>query len=257
MKQYLSVLMATALVAAVLPSNAQLGGPSVPQFGDGMEKLFGSNQTFSAETQIQASNGNNPMTMSGKMYFDKGNSRFEMDLSQMQGASFPPQAMAQMKTMGLDKMVSITQSNKKILYLVYPDAQVYTEMTPATPDTSATNAEAAPQITAEGNETVAGHPCVKNKVVVTDKQGVQHEFTVWDATDLKNFPIQIAMNAEDNAVTFTFQNVSFTTPDPSLFLPPTGFTKYDSMQDMMQAVMMKNLPAGTMPGGGGLPPPSQ
>jgi hypothetical protein len=255
MKKYLPFLMALVLAAGISTSPAQMGGgPSVPQFGGGMEKLFGANQTFSATTQIQASNGNTPITMSGQMSFDKGASRFEMDMSQMQGGNIPPQAMAQMKSMGLDKMVSITQSDKKIVYVIYPDARAYTEMTPAAPDTATTNTDAPIQITALGNETIDGHPCVKNKAVVTDKQGVKHEFTVWNATDLKNFPVQIAMNEEENPVTFSFHNVSFAKPDPALFTPPTGFTKYDSMQEMMQSIMMKSLGNGA---GGFGPPPQQ
>ena len=33
-----------------------------------------------------------------------------------------------------------------------------------------------------GMKTLDGHPCVKNKVVVTDKEGIKHEWMVWNAT---------------------------------------------------------------------------
>jgi len=43
--------------------------------------------------------------------------------------------------------------------------------------------------TGQGNR---GRPsCVKNKVIVTDDKGDKHESTVWNATDLKNFPVKI------------------------------------------------------------------
>ena len=248
MKYYLSILVAAVLAAGILPSSAQMGGPSVPQFGGDMDKLFGDNQTFSADTRVQIGGGSTPMTMPGKISFDKGNSWFEMDMSQMQGGSIPPQMMTMMKSAGLDKMVSITQSNNPVVYVVYPNAKAYAEMSSAAPDTASTNADVPVQVTALGNEKVAGHPCVKNKAVVTDKQGVKHEFTVWNATDLKNFPVQIAMTDEENPATFTFLNVSFAKPSPSLFTPPTGLTKYDSVQDMMTSIMFKSLSSGVLPG---------
>ncbi|HEY1663937.1 MAG TPA: DUF4412 domain-containing protein [Verrucomicrobiae bacterium] len=249
MKHYLSILMVAALVAGILPSHAQMSGPPVPQFSGGMEKLFGDNQTFSADTRIQISNGSTPMTMPGKIAFDKGNSWFELDMSQMQGGNIPAQVLTMMKSAGLDKMVSITQSNKPVVYVVYPNAKAYAEMTSPTPDTASTNADVPVQVTALGNETMAGHPCVKNKATVTDKQGVKHDFTVWNATDLKNFPVQITMTGEENPATFTFLNVSFAKPNPGLFTPPTGFTQYDGIQEMMQSIMFKSLGSGVLPGG--------
>jgi hypothetical protein len=250
MKKYFLILTLVILSLEIFPVRAQLGGaPGVPQFGNGMEKLFGDNQAFSATLQMQMNSTGSPMTMSGKMSFDKGSSRTEMDMADMKGGGLPPDAMTQMKSMGLDRMVTISQSNKKVVYVVYPNAQSYTEMTPPDSAAATTNTDSKVEITELGKETVAGHPCVKNKAVVTDKQGEKHEFTVWNATDLKNFPVKIEMNEQGSAITVSYQNISFAKPDASLFSPPTGFTKYDSVQEMMQSVMMKKI------GGGiGFPP---
>jgi hypothetical protein len=38
-----------------------------------------------------------------------------------------------------------------------------------------------------------------------------------------------------------FKNISFDKPADSLFAPPADFTKYDSVQSMMQAEMMKRM----------------
>jgi hypothetical protein len=256
MKKHLFLFMAAALAAGTLPLYAQFGGgPAVPPMDNSLQKLFGDNQTFSADTHIQVTGNNGPMTLSGKMYFDNGNSRTEMDLSQMQGGNIPPQAMAQMKSMGLDKMVSITQPGNHVIDMVYPDAQAYAEMTIPAPPAGATTNAGSVTLTSLGNETVGGHPCVKNKAVVTDAQGATHNFTVWNATDLKNFPMQIASadsGGSGNSFTMTFMNISLSKPDSSLFLPPSGFTKYDDMQQMMQAVVMKKMGGGfggMMPGG--------
>ncbi|MGH7988609.1 MAG: DUF4412 domain-containing protein [Limisphaerales bacterium] len=249
MKKQSLILAATFLALGFAPAYSLFGQmPNSPQFGSGMEKLFGNNQTFSATMKMQMNNGS-PVTMSGKMSYDKGNSRFEMDMSEMKGGNMPPQAMAQMKTMGLDRMVTISHPDKKVVYMIYPNAQAYAEITPAASDSSATNSDAKVEMTELGKETVDGHPCVKNKAVVTDKQGEKHEFTVWNATDLKNFPIKIEMNEQGHPMTMSYSDISFSKPDASLFNPPAGYTKYDSMQEMMRSVMMKKMGGMGMPKG--------
>jgi len=49
-------------------------------------------------------------------------------------------------------------------------------------------------------------------------------------------------------MTMLFKDVNLAKPDAGLFDPPSNYTKYDSMQAMMQAVMMKRM------GGMGMPP---
>jgi hypothetical protein len=170
-------------------------------------------------------------------------------MTEMKGGSIPAAAMTQMKTMGLDRMVTISQSDKKSVFVIYPNVQSYVEMTSDAP--VATNNDTTIETTKLGEENVAGHPCVKNKDVVTDKQGAKQEFTVWNATDLKNFPVQIQMMVQGNPVTMSYSDLNFSKPDASLFAPPTGFTRYDDIRSMMQAVMMKKT------GGGMGQPPGQ
>ena len=104
-------------------------------------------------------------------------------------------------------MVSISQSDKKIVYVIYPDAQSYTEMTPATSDAGATNVDSKIEIIGLGKETVDGHSCVKNKAIVTDQQGAKHEFTVWNAPDLKNFPVKMEMNEQGGTTTVSYTHL--------------------------------------------------
>jgi Domain of unknown function (DUF4412) len=250
MKKYFPILASAILCLGILPACAQFeAAPGVPQFGNGMDQLFGSNQTFSATMEMQMTNAanGNPTIMSGKMSFDKGSSRFETDMTEMKSGSMPPDAATQLKSMGLDRMVTISQPDKKVVYVIYPNAQTYAEMTAA--DTTATNDNSKVEITELGKETLDGHPCVKNKAVVTDQEGEEHEFIVWNATDLKNFPIKLQMNEQGNAITVSYKNISFAKPDASLFNPPTGYTKYGSVQEMMMQVMMKKI------GGGMTAPP--
>jgi hypothetical protein len=215
-----------------------------------MSKLFGDNQAFSAGLEIQVTDkSGEPMTMPGKISFDAGKQRFEINMADMKGGQIPPNAAAQMKSMGMDQAVTISLPGKKVAYMIYPGMQSYAEIQLSKADSAPTNSDIKVEITEIGNETVDGHPCVKNKYVVTDNDGVKHESTVWNATDLKKFPVKIQTAERDDNVTMLFKNVSLTKPAASLFDPPANFTKYDNVQTMMQQEMMKR-----MGGGMGMPP---
>lgn len=242
--------MSLGLAPAFAQPGPRGGAPQGPHFGAAMNKLFGGNQSFSAVMEFQTSgrNGNN-MTMPGKFCFDNGKSRFEMNMSEMQGSSMPPGATQQMKAMGMDTMISISRPDLKLTYLVYPGLNSYAAMTPQDSSASTAPDDFKVETTELGKEAVDGHDCVKNKVIVTDKEGNQHESTVWNATDLKNFPVKIVTTEQGNNGTMLFKNISMTKPAASNFEPPTGLTKYDNVQTMMQTEMMKK-----MGGGMGMPP---
>jgi hypothetical protein len=232
-----------------LAAFAQPGAPRGPHFGGAMSKLFGDNQSFSATLEIQTADPRGgAMTMPGKVTFDSGKSRFEMDMTQARGGQMPPEAAAQMKAMGMGSMVMIGRADKKVSYLIYPGMQAYVESVQSDPETTTAPSDFKMETTELGRETVDGHSCVKNKVIVTGKDGTPHTSTVWNATDLKNFPVKIQTAEQGREMTMLYKNITFSKADASLFNPPSDYTKYDSMQAMMQAVMMKQ-----MGGGGGLP----
>lgn len=249
----LSVLLGLGSVQA---QPGRMGGPPPgPGLSASTAKLFGENSTFSANLEMQTTpeGASDTMTIPGKIFFDQGKSRFEMDMSQMKGGQIPPQAVAQMKSIGMDKMVMIARPDKKVGYQVYPGMQAYLE-TPLPPQESA----AAPsdftlEETELGKENVDGHPCIRNKAVVTDKEGAKHESTVWKATDLKKFPIKIEHTESGTKVIMLFHDVNLAKPAAELFNPPADATKYDNMQAMMQQIMMKRF--GGAPGA--LPPRGQ
>ena len=70
--------------------------------------------------------------------------------------------------------------------------------------------------TALGKETIDGHACVKNKVVVKNEQGAVLEAITWNATDLKDFPLQIEMKEKDNtSASCTSRRSNSPSPTPS------------------------------------------
>lgn len=257
MKTHICLIVSLAItLGSAKAQPGRMGGPPPgPGLSGSTAKLFGENSTFSANLEMQTGEegGSDAMSVPGKIFFDEGKSRFEMDMSQMKGAKMPPQAAAQMKSIGMDKMIMIARPDKKLGYQVYPGMQAYVQNPLPEQETATTPSDFKIEVTELGKETVDNHPCVKNKAVVTDKEGAKHESTVWNATDLKKFPIKIEHVENGTKVTMLFHEVSLSKPAGDLFDPPTDATKYDSMQSMMQQVMMKRL-GGGLPG---LPPQGQ
>jgi hypothetical protein len=251
-----SLLFTTAILSLGL--TCAFGQPGTrssqgPHFGGATGKLFGGNQTFSAVMEFQtAGRGGENVTMPGKFAFDHGKTRFEMNMSEMQGSQMPASAAQQMKAMGMDTIITISRTDLKLSYLIYPGLNSYAEIAERDAAASASPDDFKVETEKLGSETVDGHDCVKNKVTVTDKEGNKHVSTVWNAADLKNFPIKITTVESGNNATMLFKNISFEKPAAGNFEPPTGLTKYDNVQTMMQTEMMKK-----MGGGMGMPPAHQ
>ncbi|MBI5773649.1 MAG: DUF4412 domain-containing protein [Verrucomicrobia bacterium] len=253
-KNYLPALAAVLLLAGLVPAQAQFGsggggGPQGPRLGGGMVKVFGENSAFSATMLMQANDpSTGEVTVPGKLAFDGGKSRFEMDITQMKGGRMPPGAAEQVKAMGMGEMVVIARPDKKASYLIYPGLQAYADVPLKGGDAADPN-DFKMESTELGKETVDGHPCVKNKVIITDKESNKHEMTVWNATDLKKFPVKIETNEQGKKAVMTFKDIKLAKPDAGQFEPPSGATRYDNPQAMMQDVMMKRFGGGA----GGFP----
>jgi len=248
---FLALTLACGLAQAQFGGGG--GGAQGPKISSTMVKVFGEHKAFSArlEFEVPDQQGGGTMTMPGKMAFKGDRSRFEMNMAEMKGAKMPPDAVAQMKQMGMDQMLFINRQDKKANYVIYPALQSYVEMALQDKDVVQDESKLTAETTELGNETVDGHPCIKNKMVVTDEKGEKHEFTAWNATDLKKFPVRIQSKDGSTLITMNFKDIKLEAPEASLFEVDASFTKYTDMMSMMQQVMMKKM------GGGGfqMPPP--
>jgi len=258
MKPVSFYLVALLLAISLAPTRAQparggglFGGPGGPKLGGSMSKLFGDHKAFSATMESEVPDPTNkarPITMPGQLAFHDGNSRLDMDMSQVRGGPVRPEMAAQLKAMGMGEMSLISRPERKMAFIIYPGLKSYAESPIAEADAATPDKKYKIDITELGKETIDGHPCVRHKVVITDDAGKAQESTVWNAIDLKKFPIRIEQNENAQPVRMTFKKVKFEKPDGALFEPPKEFKRYDSIQAMMQEAMMKRL------GGAGAPP---
>jgi len=233
-------LLGVSLASA--PAQPGMGGPKAPGFGGSLSKLLGETTAFSSAIEIQTKgpSGDN-ITLPGKMAFNEGKSRMELDMSKSMGDSVPAEALAQIKAMGMDSIVIIGRPEKKISYMAFPGLKAYFETEIPDTETAEATSKYKVESTELGKETVDGHDCAKNKVVISDKDGNKHESTVWNAKDLKDFPVKIEATEQGRTTVMKFKDISFKKPDAADFEAPASFTKYTSPQAMMQAMMAKQM----------------
>ena len=246
-----------ALLFAVLalPAFAQMGSPpgGGGNLNNVMDELVGNNPVFSATMLTTISSPGGSMNSTSKMFYNHGTSRMEMNMADVQGSGVPPGAADQAKAMGMDQVVVISPVNHTNVYTIYPNLHCYLSAPPPVPDAGTNNFSI--KKTKVGSDTVEGHPCDKNDVTVISN-GQTNEITVWNATDLNNFPVQIEMADRGVSATMSFQNVSFQPVSASMFQPPSDYKRYDSPDDLLKAVFANRMGgAGGAPATPSTPPP--
>ncbi len=253
--RFWTVIAAAACLTAPVVFGQRMFGGANRDFGAAeMAMIFGKNQAFSAnaEMAIVEKEGGEPMTMEAQYAFLKGKLRADIDMSSMKGGKVPPQAAAQMKMMGMDRLINIYRSDTKVSYTIYPNLKSYCviEKSDAPQDDKGPKIDVTPI----GKETVDGHPCVKNKITFTYDKGKAQEMASWQASDLNDFPVKMEIQSGTAAITVHFTNIKTSAPDASLFDPPSDFKKYDSIQELMMSAV--GGMRGMMPPRGPAPPPS-
>jgi len=238
------------VLAARLTATAQLAGP--PSIGldfGSFSKLFGEVTAFSAKAEVQVfdSNQNEKNTTPFDLALLDNKVRVDINTGAVKSKEMPPMAVASMKQMGLDRIISLVRPDKKAIYIAVPGQKACVNM--PMPKEDQDNFSKKPKIekTAIGKETIDGHPCVKNKVVLTDESGGKHESTVWCATDLKDFPLRVLTKEKDDTVIVHLRQIQLAKPDAKQFDVPAGYQEYSDVQGMMQGIMMKMINAAGAP----------
>ena len=230
-------------LTAISPTAAQVPQGQVPGLNAAMAKFFGNNNAFTATatTTILDAQGKESITMPMSYALLDGKIRSEVDMTQVKSKELEGSA-ASLRQMGMDRTVSIVRPDKQTVFVIYPSLRAYAATPIAKGQASNSNQEYKIDSSPLGNETVDGHPCQKNKVTVSGADGEKHEAIVWNASDLKNFPVKMQMTQAGVTTVMKYSNIKFDRPDAKLFDAPVGFDKYDSMEKMMQAAIMKMLP---------------
>lgn len=238
-------LLLAALALTGVSTRAQMGPPAGPTAGlnAALTKVFGKTTAFTAKCEMRLLDKSEKEKMSMPMEFAllDGKFRVDVDMTQIKGQGMSEEAAAAMKQMNMERVTSIYRPDKKSVWIIYPGMQSYVNMPLPKEEAEALENEPKMEKTPLGKETVDGHPCEKSKVVLTSANGKQSEVLVWNATDLKDFPVQIQTTEKNDTVILRYRNVQFAKPDAKLFESPAGYTAYDSMQEFSAGMMQKMM----------------
>jgi hypothetical protein len=80
-----------------------------------------------------------------------------------------------------------------------------------------------------GTDTVDGHSCKVENLTVTPQSGKPAKMKVWEADDLKGFPVKVEVQTERGAVTILYKDISFDAPAASLFTHPDNCQQMSGM----------------------------
>jgi len=213
---------------------AQLDGPGSTGVSASLIRLFGTNNTFTAQMEVQVLGADKKERVGMPMNFTLlGNKiRVEVDMTRMRNR-VQPDALAQVKPFGMDNLVSIIQPEQRTTLIAFPKLRAFVKLDMPPAEAEAFLKRAKVERIPLGKEKMEGHPCVKQRVVITDDAGKKSEATVWTATDLRDFPVCVATKEKEGTVVIRFRQIQFTRAEPNKFEAPAGFVERADMQVLM------------------------
>ncbi len=88
--------------------------------------------------------------------------------------------------------------------------------------------------TTVGTETVEGHLCKVENVVVKRPDGSTIESKVWEAQDLGGIPVKIQSHIGDITLSATYRNIVVGNEDQNLFTAPQVCTPFEKMGEVAE-----------------------
>jgi hypothetical protein len=238
------------MVALVLGGGAsafgQFDGPGSPGVSASLIRLFGTNTAFSAQVQYQLLGKDNQERIGAPMKLARLNNRIrvDVDMAQMRHRE-EADAMAKLKPLGLDQVVSVIRPDLGVTLVAFPKLRSVVKLPMPPQEADAFVKPGKMERTRIGQENMEGHPCVKYRVVALDDQGKRHEATVWNATDMRDFPVCVATREGTDTVIMRFRQVQFVRPDAATFESPAGFTESASIEALMAGPAAKYFLSGS------------
>ena len=188
-----------------------------------------------------------------KFAYLNGMTRSEVDMSEWQdpqghlGVPVDP-IRPEMRKARTEQVITIVKPREGLTFWVYPKLKSYIRME--------FKGEAAKQLktfpqpkssTELGKETLMGHPSVKFEVTFAEEGPFERQEVwglyaatggkalLWKATDLDNLPIKFQGQTGIGQQILTFKDLKPGKPNSKLFEPPSGFSRYDSMEAFFKA----------------------
>lgn len=215
-------------------ARAQFDGPGSPGVSASLIRLFGTNTAFTAQVEYQLLNRSNQEIVSLPMSFARLDNRIrvEIDLARMKN-QVQPDALAQVRPLGMDQILTILRPDQRVTCQVFPKLKAFVKLPMPPAEIDSFLKPAKMERTPLGQEKMQAYTCTKYRVVAYDEQGKRHEATVWNAPELRDFPVCVATKEGTETAVMRFKQVVFNRPEAEKFEPPAGFEQASDMQALM------------------------
>ena len=225
-----------AIAGWVSPAQAQVAGGAPGGMDTTLMRVFGQTPTFTTKADARVLDKDNKETLNTPMTFMKLDDRIrvDVDLTQIKGPAVAAADVAQLKALGLHQVSSVTRLDKRELWLIYPAAKAYIAL-PISDEEAQAAKEGVTNAVSLGQETIDGQVCEKRRFNLAGAPGQSRETVVWNAVNMKGFPIQIRTMENNTTMVLRCSQIQLSRPDAKQFDPPSGFKRYGSMQDLVQA----------------------
>lgn len=235
------ILSAASAALAQMPGADKSAGGMNPS----MTRFFGTNTNFIAKAEVRVLDKQQHETTAMTMGFEMLGSKIRVDINmaEVKSKEMSPEFAATMKQIGMDQMTTIELPEKKSIITIYPGLKSYTESPMPKDEVEGAFKTYKTDKKRLAKETIDGHPCEKNDMTFVDDKGAQEHVTLWNATDMKNFPLQLQMTVDDSSMVMKFKDVKLGRPDPANFEAPPGLTLYDDLNSLMTNAVNKRMGA--------------
>jgi len=207
----------------------------MPKMKAVFSKILADTPEFSANAVVGLFATNGIMLGKMPMTFALTADRMRQEIDVM-GISFPPEWREAMQKQHMDKIVVITQTDTKKVYIVFPGIQAYEEypIPDAVLDEMTARANTVNIKKKEyGQEMIENHLCIQESLLVTETNRPTEIAILRCATDLQKFPIRMDIMTPTSTTRFMFEDVQLKKPDAALFEVPTNYTEFTNSADIL------------------------
>ena len=225
-----------ALALALPAARAQFQAPGI---STGLLRVFAEFNGFASQGELRMLDGAGVETMNFAVHLghEPQKLRLDFDLAQVKGGLLPEFALESLSRVGLNRVATVLDAEKKTILMLYPLARAYTEMEMPKEEVAAAQRKYTSSRTESGRESIDGHPCVKTVVTFTDDAGQKSEATYWLTPDFPGLPAQVETRDKQGTLQLRFKWVRPVTTGAKRFAVPTGYQKYASSTALVKAVV--------------------
>ncbi len=201
---------------------------SMPKMKAVFSKLLAETPEFSASAVVETFTTNGVLQMKMPMNFALTADRMRQEIDVMGLSLLPPEVRTAAQKGHLDKIVIITQTDTRKIFLLFPRVQAYVQypIPEAVLDEMTARANSVNILRKEfAQETIENHLCTQVKLVVMETNRPPEFALLRCATDLNRFPIRMDILTPTSTTKFAFEEVSLKRPEASLFEVPTKYAE--------------------------------